>query len=268
MHFTSRTLLDDGVIEREFTLDAFTGILWMPPTAAPSSPVPLLLLNQPGGLGTRRMYPRLVARAHAAAADGFASVTIELPGTGNRPPLPGAEQARIDLRAALAAGEKPSPDVIDRLVLPLVEAAVPEWQATLDAVLALPGTGSKVGSSGGVIAVGVRLAVVEPRIAAAGLCAGSYVPLSTMDEARRVTIPLHMLCGGRRGGMIVRPLWICSTRSVPLRRRWRPTWVGTRGCRRLRGRMRGGSLCVTSLKCRAEADRKLRPRSYHPRPHL
>lgn len=193
MHFTSHTLLDDGVIEREFRLDAFTGILWMPPTAAPSSPAPLLLLNQPGGFGTRRMYPRLVARARAAAADGFASVTIELPGTGDRPPLPGAAQARVDLRAALAAGEKPSDDVIDRLILPLVDAAVPEWQATLDAVLALPEIGAKVGFSGGVIAVGVRLAVVEPRIAAAGLFAGSYVPHSTMGEARRITIPLHVL---------------------------------------------------------------------------
>lgn len=193
MRFTSHTLLDDGVIEREFILNAFTGILWMPPAAAPSSPAPLLLLNQPGGFGTRRMYPRLVARARAAAADGFASVTIELPGTGDRPSLPGAEQARIDLRTALAAGEKPSPNVIDRLILPLVDAAVPEWQATLDAVLALPEIGSKVGFSGGVIAVGVRLAAVEPRIVAAGLFAGSYVPSSTMNEARRVTIPLHVL---------------------------------------------------------------------------
>lgn len=68
MHFTSHTLLDDGVLEREFSLDAFTGILWMPPAAAPSSPVPLLLLNQPGGFGTRRMYPRLTVRAHDGAA--------------------------------------------------------------------------------------------------------------------------------------------------------------------------------------------------------
>jgi len=193
MRFTSHTLLDDGIVESEFTLDAFTGILWMPPTASSASPAPLLLLNQPGGLGTRRMYPRLLARARAAAAGGFASATIELPGAADRPPLPGAEQARADLRAALAAGERPSDDVIDRLILPVVDAAVPEWQAMLDALLALPEIGMKVGFSGGVIAVAVRLAVVEPRIAAAGLFAGSYVPRSTLDEARRVTIPLHML---------------------------------------------------------------------------
>lgn len=193
MRFTSHTLLGDGSLEREFTLAGFTGILWMPPTATPSAPAPLLLLNQPGGFGTRRMYPRLVARAQAAAAEGFASVTIELPGTGDRLPLPGAEEARADLRAALAAGEKPNDDVIDRLVLPLVDAAVPDWQTTLDAVLALPEIGDRVGFSGGVIAVGVRLAAVDPRIAAAGLFAGSYIPRSTMEEARRVTIPLHVL---------------------------------------------------------------------------
>ncbi len=43
------------------------------------------------------------------------------------------------------------------------------------------------------IAIGIRLAVVEPRIAAAGLFAGSLVPRSMFDEARRVTIPLHVL---------------------------------------------------------------------------
>ncbi len=43
------------------------------------------------------------------------------------------------------------------------------------------------------IAIGTRLAVVEPRISAAVLFAGSFVPRSTLEEARRVTIPLHVL---------------------------------------------------------------------------
>src|SRR5262249_46339893 len=82
---------------------------------------------------------------------------------------------------------------VDRLVVPLVEQAVPEWQSTLDAFLAMPEIGGPVGYSGGVIAIGVRLAAVEPRIVAAGLFAGSYVPRATIEEARRVTIPLHVL---------------------------------------------------------------------------
>ena len=57
------------------------------------------------------------------------------------------EQARADLRRALRAGE-PVDDIVDRLVLPLVEKAVPEWQATLDAVLDLPEIDGPVGFSG------------------------------------------------------------------------------------------------------------------------
>jgi hypothetical protein len=120
-------------------------------------------------------------------------VTIELPGSGARPVSASAEQARADLRSAISAGSKPSEDVIDRLILPLVEQAVPEWQAALDAIQALPGLSGPVGISGGVIAIGTRLALVEPRIAAAGLFAGSYVPRTTIEEARRVTIPVHVL---------------------------------------------------------------------------
>ena len=138
------------------------------------------------------MYPRLAGRALHAAEYGFASVAIELPGSGDRPRSAAAEQARADLRRALEVGE-PVDDIVDALVLPLVEKAVPEWQATLDAVLALPEIGGPVGFSGGVIAIGIRLAVVEPRIAAALLFAGSFVPRAMFEEARQVTIPLHVL---------------------------------------------------------------------------
>ncbi|WBB52562.1 hypothetical protein [Verrucosispora sp. WMMD573] len=43
------------------------------------------------------------------------------------------------------------------------------------------------------ISVGIRLAVVEPRIVAAGLFAGSFVPRLIVEQARQVTIPLHVL---------------------------------------------------------------------------
>jgi hypothetical protein len=193
MDFRSERTLDHDVTERAFTLGDVSGILWTPSTVSPAAPAPLILMGQPGGIGMQRMYPRLAARARSAAGQGFASVSIELPGAGDRRPLPDAERARADLRQAIAAGEQPGEDVIDRLVLPLVDQAVPEWQSTLDEVLTLPEIGEQVGFSGGVIAVGVRLAVVEPRIVAAGLFAGSYIPRTTMEEARRVTIPLHVL---------------------------------------------------------------------------
>ncbi|NUT91719.1 MAG: alpha/beta hydrolase [Saccharothrix sp.] len=189
MRFTSEQRHDDGVLERRFTLGEVPGILWTPP--APTPPAPLILLGHPGGLD--RMHPRLTARARHAAADGYAAATIELPGAGDRPRIPAADEARADLRRALAAGEPVTDDVVDRLVLPLVDRAVPEWQATLDALLALPDVAGPVGFSGGVIAIATRLAAVDPRITAAVLFAGSYVPRSTFEEARRVTIPLLVL---------------------------------------------------------------------------
>ncbi|WP_072803460.1 alpha/beta hydrolase [Rhodococcoides yunnanense] len=187
MHFTSERSIEDGVRERAFTLDGIPGILWTPT----SSPAPLILLGHPGGLDA--MYPRLAARARSAAAEGFASATIENPGSGERPRLPTADRARADLRRTLGAGEPVPDEIIDRLVLPLVDQAVPEVRAALDALLALPEICGPVGYSGGLIAVGTRLAVVEPRVSAAALFAGSFVPRATFDDARQVAIPLHVL---------------------------------------------------------------------------
>jgi dienelactone hydrolase len=191
MHITSEKRLDDGVLEREFTLGEIPGILWTPASAPASAPAPLILLGHPGGLD--RMRPRLVARARHSVAEGFAAATIELPGSGDRPRSAVTDQARADLRQALAAGEPVGDDIVDRLILPLVDAAVPEWQSTLDALLAMPGIGGPAGFAGGVISIGVRLAVVEPRIAAAALFAGSFVPRAILEQARQVSIPLLVL---------------------------------------------------------------------------
>ncbi|WP_229074453.1 alpha/beta hydrolase [Actinoplanes sp. DH11] len=190
MRFTTEQHLDDGVVERAFTLGEIPGILWTPASA--SAPVPLILLGHPP-LGLRTMYPRLVARARQCAAEGIAAATIELPGSGGRPRWAGAEQAGADLRRTLEAGEQVSDEIIDALVLPLVDRAVPEWRTALDALLSLPDIGGPVGYSGGVISVGIRLALVEPRVVAAGLFAGSFVPRRMVEEARQVTVPLHVL---------------------------------------------------------------------------
>jgi hypothetical protein len=139
------------------------------------------------------MYPRLAARARHCAAQGFATATIELPGCGDRPRRPAMEQTRAELRRTLQAGEPVGDELVDALILPLVDESVPEWQAALDALLALPEIGGPVGYSGGVISIGIRLAAVDRRITAAGLFAGSYVPRAMFQEARRVTIPLHVL---------------------------------------------------------------------------
>ncbi|WP_406004195.1 alpha/beta hydrolase [Streptomyces sp. NBC_00987] len=200
MRFTSEQRLDDGVLEREFTLGEIPGILWTPESAAASAsaspsapaPAPLILLGHPP-LGLGKMYPRLVARARQSAADGFATATIELPGSGDRPRWAAVEQARADLRRAMQAGDPVGDEIVDALILPLVDKAVPEWQAALDALLSLPEVCGPVGYSGGVISIGVRLAAVDPRIAAAVLFAGSFVPRAVFEEARQVTVPLHVL---------------------------------------------------------------------------
>lgn len=192
MDISSPQRVDDILDERAFTLPGdIPGILWTPSHASRDAPVPLILMGHPGDLG--RMRPRLVARALRAAADGFATATIELPGAGRRTPLPVVDGARSDLRRHLAAGDPVPADVVDRLILPLVDEAVPEWQQTIDALLTRDEIAGRVGFSGGVIAIAVRLAAVDPRIRCAGLFAGSYVPAATLADAEHVDIPLHVL---------------------------------------------------------------------------
>ena len=149
MRFTSEQRLDDGVLERAFTLGEIPGVLWTPGSA--SVPAPLILLGHPGGL--YKMYPRLVARARHSAEYGFAAATIELPGCGDRPRSAATEEARTDLYRAVEAGQPVDDEIVDRLVLPLVEKAVPERRAALDALLSLPEIGGPVGYAGGVIAI-------------------------------------------------------------------------------------------------------------------
>lgn len=185
MRFASEQHLDDGVLEREFTLGEIPGILWTPGSA----PAPLILIGHNGGLHKRE--PRLVARARRCAAHGYAVAAIDHPGHGDRPRSTADEQARADLRRAMAAGE-PVDEIFESFIAPLVEQAVPEWRTTLDALLSLPGIGGRVGYSG-MTAIGIRLAVAEPRIAAAGFFAGGFVPRAQREEARRVTIPLQFL---------------------------------------------------------------------------
>lgn len=43
------------------------------------------------------------------------------------------------------------------------------------------------------LSLGVRLALAEPRVVAACLFAGSLVPRTLFEEARQLTVPLHVL---------------------------------------------------------------------------
>ncbi|MFE6282942.1 alpha/beta hydrolase [Streptomyces sp. NPDC057877] len=187
MRFTDEQRLDDGVLEREFILGEIPGTLW----TFGAGPAPLVLMAHNNGLP--KADPRLVARARYTAARGYAVATIDAAGCGERPRSAADERVRADLRRALQAGE-PVDEIFEALIGPMVESAVPEWRTTLDALLELPEIGGgPVGYSGGWAALGIRLAVAEPRIAAATFFAGGYVPRAQREEARQVTIPLLFL---------------------------------------------------------------------------
>jgi hypothetical protein len=186
MKFTSELRLDGGVLEREFTLDEIPGVLWTPQAAM----APLILIGHNGGLHKRE--PRLVARARYLAAEhGYAVAAIDHPGHGDRPRSAAGDHSRAELRRAMGAGE-PVEAIFESFVAPLVEQAVPEWQLVLDALRSQPEISGPVGYSG-MTAIGIRLAVVDSRIMAAGLFAGGYVPRAQRDEAGQVTIPLQFL---------------------------------------------------------------------------
>jgi dienelactone hydrolase len=186
MRFTSERRLDDGVLEREFTLGEIPGTLWTPESAAP---VPLILMAHNNGLP--KGDSRLVARARLSAAAGYAVASVDARGCGDRPRSPAEERARADFRRAMQSGA-PVDEVFESFIGPLVENAVPDWQTTLDALVALPEIGGPVGYSGWT-ALGIRLAVAEPRISVAGFFAGGYVPHAQREEARQVTVPLLLL---------------------------------------------------------------------------
>lgn len=229
MHFTSERRLDDGVLEREFTLGEIPGTLWTPESAAPA---PLILMAHNNGLP--KAEPRLVARARLSAAYGYAVATIDAAGCGDRPRSAADERARAELRRAMRAGE-PVDDIFESLVAPLVENAVPEWRLALDALFALPEISGPVGYSGWT-ALGIRLAVVEPRIAAAGFFAGGMCRSLSVRRLGRSAFRCCSCCSGTTRGILGSGRWICSTPSVRRRRRCTRIWAGTPGRRGSSGR--------------------------------
>lgn len=198
MQFTAEQRLDDGVLEREFTLGDIPGVLWTPE----SGPSPLILNGHNGGLHKRQ--PRLVARArHYAAEYGFAVAAIDAPGHGDRPRSAVDDQSRADLGRALQAGE-PIDEIIDAFIVPLVDKAVPEWRATLDDLRTLPEIGRPVGYEG-MTAIGIGLALAEPRVLAVNFFAQGFVPAILREQAGQVTIPLQFLMQWDDEGMARQP---------------------------------------------------------------
>ncbi|MEC3958704.1 alpha/beta hydrolase [Nocardia sp. CDC153] len=195
MYFTSEKS-EHGVLERDFTLGEITGVLWTPESPSPadtSEPAPLILMGHSGGVHKRA--PNLVTNARYFVTEcGYSVAAIDAPGHGDRPR--NAEDTRWteQLHAARAAGE-PMDAIIAEFNLSLAARAVPEWQATLDALQALPeiGPDAPVGFCGITLGtvIGMHLAAVEPRIQAATF--GSVFVFDALFEvAKRITIPLTL----------------------------------------------------------------------------
>lgn len=190
VHFTAETL-SDGVIERDFTVGEVPGVLWSSASGTPGAP--LILMGHGGGLHKRS--PGLVARArHAVTTRGFTVASIDAPGHGDRPRNAEDQRWVAALFQARAAGEPLAP-IIAPFNASLAERAVPEWQATLDALQALPDIGETPAGYCGMTlasAIGLPLTATEPRIGAA-VFGGVFVYDGLIEAARKITIPVEVL---------------------------------------------------------------------------
>jgi hypothetical protein len=189
MQFTSETSTN-GVIERNFILDGITGVLWSPASGTPGSP--LVLAGHSGGM--HKKAPGLVASAlQLVTTCGFTVAAIDAPGHGDRPRNVQDQQWAEAIHQARAAGERIAPIVID-YSMSVAQRAVPEWQATLDALQALPeiGVEAPIGYGGMTLGVvtGLMLTAIETRIAAASF-GGVFVHDALIKTARKITVPVE-----------------------------------------------------------------------------
>ncbi|WP_433621864.1 alpha/beta hydrolase [Nocardia sp. CA-120079] len=190
MHFTSQTS-SNGVIERDFILGEVPGVLWSPESRANGAP---LILMAHGG-GQHKRAPGILGRAHRFVTTcGFHVAALDAPGHGDRSRTATDEQHVAALRQAQAAGEPIGPIVVE-IHLDLAARAVPEWQATIDAVQKLPelGTEAPIGFWGIMqgTGIGVPLTAVEPRISAAVFGCLGHETLT--EAAAQITVPIEFL---------------------------------------------------------------------------
>jgi hypothetical protein len=189
MHFTSRTS-SNGVVERTFTLGEITGVLWSPESA--TAGLPLLLTGHSGGM--HKKAPGLVAHAlHNAAANGFTVAAIDAPGHGERPRSPEDQRWAEAIHQARAASEPIAP-IVAEYSATLMQRAVPEWQATLDALQALPEIGAEAPVGYGGVALGattgLKLTTIDRRIGAVSFGAVVVTP-ALIELARSITVPVE-----------------------------------------------------------------------------
>jgi dienelactone hydrolase len=190
LDFTAETS-SNGVLERDFTVGEVPGVLWSPASGAERAP--LVLMGHGGG--NHKKSPAMAGRANRLVTGcGFHVAVIDAPGHGGRPLTAYDEQEIAVMQQAMATGQPVGPIVV-RYNAHLAERAVPEWQATLDALQRLP----EIGAEGPVgyfglnmgTAIGVPLTAVEPRITAAVF--GLHWPDALAEAAKRITVPIEFV---------------------------------------------------------------------------
>ena len=122
----------DGVTERLFTLRDVPGVVWAAEGAA--GPRPLVLLGHGGG--HHKTSPPMVARARRYVTNlGVAVAAIDAPGWGGRPTPAAYESFNAEIDG-LAPGAELG-DAFARRGVVVAGLAIPEWQATINALTAL-----------------------------------------------------------------------------------------------------------------------------------
>ncbi|MFD8134562.1 alpha/beta fold hydrolase, partial [Streptomyces mirabilis] len=167
LQFTAESS-SNGMLERDFTVGDVPGVLWSPASNA-AHRAPLILMAHGGG--NHKKHPAMSGRAHLLVTGcGFHVAVIDAPGHGDRPRTAHDEAEIAELFRARAACEPEGPIVV-RYNDHLAELAVPEYQATLNALQELPeiGTDGPAGFWGINMgtAIGIPFVAIEPRITAA-----------------------------------------------------------------------------------------------------
>jgi hypothetical protein len=182
------TTTTDAMVVREFTLgEELHGMLWSPLEV----PAPLVLLGHGGGRDAKAAP--MAGRARCLVDAGFHAACIDAPAHGSRPRSAYDEERTVAMQAAMATGVPVGPIVV-AYNGELAERAVPEWQATIDALELVPGIEGPIGYFGLNMgtAIGIPLVAADPRIAAAVLGIFWYDD-KLAAQAGEITVPVEFL---------------------------------------------------------------------------